>query len=106
VPKTELYGSDQCPYTRELREWLEWTRRDFREYNVDTDPEALARAKALVDGAVSVPILVENNIVIQVGWQGRSCMVMTDKGAIPSQESPNDDAEYRDDRVADQPGSD
>ncbi len=35
----ELYGSAQCPYTRELREWLEWTRRDFREYDVEADPE-------------------------------------------------------------------
>ena len=36
----ELYGSARCPYTQELREWLEWTRRDFKEYDVDADPEA------------------------------------------------------------------
>ena len=39
----ELYGSSHCPYTQELRDWLEWTRRDFREYDVEIDPEASAR---------------------------------------------------------------
>lgn len=76
MPEVELYGSDQCPYTRELREWLEWTRRKYREYNVDTDPEAYERAQALSHGALAIPILVEDNKVLQIGWEGRSCMVM------------------------------
>ena len=28
----ELYGTAGCQYTQELREWLEWTRREFLEY--------------------------------------------------------------------------
>ena len=91
MPEIELYGSDQCPYTRELRDWLDWTRREFKEYNVDRDPEAYARAQALVSGAVSVPILVEDNKVIQVGWQGRSCMVMSEPGLRT--EPPNEHVE-------------
>ncbi len=71
----ELYGSSQCPYTRELRDWLEWTRRDFHEFDVDADPEANARMRSLSGGGRSVPILVENGKVIQVGWQGRSCVI-------------------------------
>lgn len=71
----ELYGSSQCPYTRELRGWLEWTRREFREFDVEADPEAKARLRSLNCGAGSVPILVENGKVVQVGWQGRSCIV-------------------------------
>jgi glutaredoxin 3 len=77
MPGIELYGSDECPFTRELRDWLAWTCQEFREYNVDTDPEAFARARALLDGSLSIPILVEDNKVVQVGWQGRSCMIMT-----------------------------
>lgn len=76
MPQVELYGSDQCPYTRELRDWLEWTRREYREYNVDTDPQAYARARALCNGALAIPMLVEDDKVIQIGWEGRSCMVM------------------------------
>jgi glutaredoxin len=71
----ELYGSARCPYTQELREWLEWTRRDFREYDVDADPEARARMNALGSSVRTVPVLVEDGKVIQVGWQGRGCIV-------------------------------
>jgi glutaredoxin len=75
MPATELFGSTQCPYTQELREWLEWNRRDYREYNVDADPEAFARMQALTGGASAVPVLVEDGRVVQVGWQGRSCFL-------------------------------
>ena len=69
----ELYGSAQCPYTRELREWLEWTRRDFQEYDVEVDSQALARVRA--HGVRTVPVLVEDGKVIQVGWQGHGCIL-------------------------------
>jgi len=71
----ELYGSAHCPYTQELRDWLEWARRDFQEYDVEADPDANARMRALNDGGRNVPMLVEDGKVIQVGWQGRSCVV-------------------------------
>lgn len=71
----ELYGSSHCPYTQELRDWLEWTRRDFREYDVEADPAAHARMLSFNSGTRSVPVLVENGKVIQVGWQGRSCVL-------------------------------
>jgi glutaredoxin len=74
----ELYGSARCPYTQELREWLEWTRRDFREYDVDADPEARARMNALDSSVRTVPVLVEDGKVVQVGWQGRGCIVGSD----------------------------
>jgi glutaredoxin 3 len=59
-----------CPYTQELRDWLEWTRRDFREYDVEADAEANAPMIALIRGGRNVPVLVEDGRVIQVGWQG------------------------------------
>ena len=71
----ELYGSAQCPFTRELREWLEFTRKDFVEYDVDADPEANVRMRFLNNGGRNVPVLIEDGKVIQVGWQGRSCVV-------------------------------
>jgi glutaredoxin len=74
----ELYGSARCPYTRELREWLEWTRRDFKEYDVDADPEARARMNVLNIRVPTVPVLVEDGKVIQVGWQGRGCVVRSE----------------------------
>jgi glutaredoxin 3 len=78
VARLELYGSSHCPYTRELREWLEWTRRDFQEYDVEVDAEALARLRSFDSSARTVPILVEDGKVIQVGWQGRGCVLRTE----------------------------
>lgn len=71
----ELYGSSHCPHTRELREWLEWTRRDFQEYDVEADPEARARMRSLDHTVLTVPVLVEDGKIIQVGWQGRGCIL-------------------------------
>jgi glutaredoxin 3 len=58
-----------------MRDWLEWKRRDFVEYDVDADPEARRRMREISGGQRTVPILVEDGKVIQVGWQGRCCIV-------------------------------
>ena len=71
----ELYGTATCPYTAELREDLEFRGRDFVEYDVETDREALDRMLALCHGQRTVPVLVENGEVIAIGWQGRGCVV-------------------------------
>jgi glutaredoxin 3 len=57
-----------------MRDWLEWQRRDFVEYDVDKDQNARMRMLDL-SAQRSVPVLVEDNKVIQVGWQGRTCMI-------------------------------
>ncbi len=75
MPKTELYGSRSCPYTQEMREWLEWKNREFQEYDVDADPDALARMLTLAGGQRMVPVLVEDGKATQIGWQGRGCVV-------------------------------
>jgi glutaredoxin len=75
MAKLELYGTGSCPYTEELREWLEWTRREFVEYDIDADAEARERLRSLDSGLLTVPILVEDGKVIQVGWHGRGCVV-------------------------------
>lgn len=70
----ELFGARGCPYTRELREQLLWQGTEFREHDVEADPEALRRLVALT-GRRAVPVLVEDGRVVQVGYQGRSCLV-------------------------------
>ncbi|MDI3328082.1 MAG: Uxx-star family glutaredoxin-like (seleno)protein [Alicyclobacillaceae bacterium] len=70
----ELYGTRGCPYTRELREDLLWEGKVFQEYDVEEDPEALKRVLALTGGR-TVPVLVEDGRVVQVGYQGRGCLV-------------------------------
>ena len=73
--KTELFGTASCPYTAEMREWLEWKGRPFVEYDVERDVTALARMRAATGGQSTVPVLLEDGRVVEVGWQGRGCFV-------------------------------
>jgi glutaredoxin len=75
VARLELYGTARCPHTSEMREWLEWKRSEFVEYDVEADVAARSRMRALAAGQRSVPLLVEDGKVVQVGWQGHSCIV-------------------------------
>jgi glutaredoxin len=77
MPNLELFGTRSCPYTSEMREWLEWKGTDFTEYDVETDGQARARLHQLAQAPVTVPLLVEDGKVIQIGWQGRGCVVNT-----------------------------
>jgi len=72
---TELYGTRACPYTTELREDLEWRRVEFDEYDVENDGAALARMLALTGGRRTVPVLVEDGRVVEIGFRGRGCAV-------------------------------
>lgn len=83
----ELYGAAWCPHTQEMREWLEWQRRDFVEYDVESDPAARQRLHNLASNLTSIPVLIENNRIVEVGWQGRTCMISTGAAGCPS-ESP------------------
>ena len=71
----ELYGTAACPYTRDMREWLEIRGADFVEYDVEADRAARERLRAVAGPQRTVPVLVEDGAVVQVGWQGRGCTV-------------------------------
>ena len=71
----ELFGSARCPHTSQMRDWLEWKRADFVEYDVEADAAARARMREVAAGQRTVPILVEDGKVVQVGWQGHGCIV-------------------------------
>jgi glutaredoxin len=71
----ELYGTSTCPYTRDMREWLEMRGMDFVEYDVEADRVARERLRAIAGPQRTVPVLVDGGRVVQVGWQGRGCTV-------------------------------
>ena len=75
MAKLELFGTARCPHTGEMRDWLEWKRREFVEYDVEADPAARRRMREISGGLRTVPVLVEDGKVIQVGWQGHGCLV-------------------------------
>src|SRR5580693_5866425 len=57
MPNLELYGTASCPYTSEMREWLEWKGSEFTEFDVETDSQARARMRLLVEAPFTVPLL-------------------------------------------------
>ncbi len=71
----ELYGTKSCQYTQEMREWLEWKGAEFVEYDVEADLTARERMQSLANGQRTVPMLVDGGKVVQIGWQGRGCVV-------------------------------
>ena len=73
--KLELFGAAGCPYTQEMRESLEWRRADFVEYDVEADAAACERMRHLTGGLCTVPVLIDDGKVVQIGWQGRGCVV-------------------------------
>jgi glutaredoxin 3 len=75
VPTFELFGTAGCPYTGELRDWLELRCLPFTEFDVDADPDARRRLRAIAGAERTVPILVQDGAVVQVGWQGRGCVI-------------------------------
>ncbi|HEY7286892.1 MAG TPA: Uxx-star family glutaredoxin-like (seleno)protein [Vicinamibacterales bacterium] len=75
-PSVELFGTTGCPYTSELREHLMWNGIDFVEYDVEADETALSRLRALTGRRAAVPVLVEDGRVTEIGWRGRSCLVL------------------------------
>jgi glutaredoxin len=76
MAKLELFGTASCPYTQEMREWLEWRGRDFVEYDVERDTVARHRMRELKGTPSTVPVLVDDGEVIQVGWHGRGCTIV------------------------------
>ena len=75
MSRYELYGTASCPYTRDMREWLDLRRADFVEYDVESDPVARQRLRELAGPQRTVPVLVDGGKVVQVGWQGHGCVV-------------------------------
>ena len=75
MARLELYGTARCPHTGEMRDWLEGKRSEFVEYDVEADPVARLRMREISGGQRTVPILVEDGKVVQVGWQGHGCLV-------------------------------
>ncbi|MGI8824827.1 MAG: Uxx-star family glutaredoxin-like (seleno)protein [Chloroflexota bacterium] len=71
----ELYVSPSCEFSASAREDLEWRRVDFVEYDVEADPDALARMLKLTGGTRTVPVIVEEGKPPQIGWMGRGCSV-------------------------------
>lgn len=51
----QLYGTDWCPKSAILRNYLQSIWIHFEDHNVETEPEAEAKIKALYHGKLKFP---------------------------------------------------
>jgi glutaredoxin len=58
-----------------MREWLEMRHVTFAEYDVEVDEDARERMRVYAGAERTVPVLVQDGQVVQVGWQGRGCVI-------------------------------
>src|SRR5215216_5796157 len=63
------------PYSASAREDLEWRGVDFVEYDVEKDREAYERMLELTGGNRTVPVIVEEDKPVRIGWMGQGCFV-------------------------------
>ena len=73
--QVHLYSSAACPYSEAAREDLEWRGVEFVEFDVEKDAQARERMIEITGGNRTVPVVVSADGSVQVGWQGRGCIV-------------------------------
>ncbi len=52
-----LYGADWCMKSANLRNYLQSIWVEFEDYNVEEDPDAAERVKALYNGTLKFPTI-------------------------------------------------
>ena len=55
MPKLKLYGTDWCPKSAILRNYLQSIWISFEDYNVETNQEAEQAVRTFYDGALKFP---------------------------------------------------
>ena len=60
-PKLQLYGTDWCPKSSVLRNYMQSKWIEFEDFNVETDAEANIRVRALYDGKLKFPTIMFGN---------------------------------------------
>lgn len=71
----QFYTAPGCPYSDSAREDLEWRGVDFVEHDVEQDREAYDRMLQLSGGKRTVPVIVEEDGSVRVGWMGQGCFI-------------------------------
>ena len=66
----QIFGKDSCPYTRAARDDYERRQIPFEYINVKRNGAALERMLALSKGERAVPVIVEEDGTVTVGFGG------------------------------------
>lgn len=65
-----IYGKDSCPYTQAARDDYAHRQVPFEYINVKKDAAELDRMLVLSQGRRAVPVIVEDNGTVTIGFGG------------------------------------
>jgi glutaredoxin 3 len=66
-----LYTKPGCPYCQKAREHYTEMGIDFDDRNAQDNPVYRKEMLSITKGDLTVPVVVENGKLKQIGWEGR-----------------------------------
>ena len=70
-PTVVIYMKPGCPYCAKARAYYTQKGLDFEERNAQDVPEFRRQMLSVSGGDPTVPVIVENGVLKQIGWEGR-----------------------------------
>ena len=69
--EVKIYTKPGCPYCEKAREFYTERGIAFQEFNAQDNMKFRAEMLSISDGDPTVPVIVENGRLKQIGWEGR-----------------------------------
>ena len=69
--KVKIYTKPGCPYCAKAREFYTNSGIQFEDLNAQDNPKHREEMLALTGGDRTVPTIVEDGRLKQIGWEGR-----------------------------------
>jgi len=69
--EVRIYTKPGCPYCAKAREFYNDRGIAFEDLNAQDDMKLRAEMLSITDGDPTVPVIVENGRLKQIGWEGR-----------------------------------
>lgn len=69
--EVKIYTKPGCPHCAKAREYYTAKGIYFEDLNAQDNLEYRAEMLAISDGDPTVPVIVENGRLKQIGWEGR-----------------------------------
>ena len=69
--EVKIYTKPGCPYCAKAREFYNERGIPFEDLNAQDNMKLRAEMLSLTDGDPTVPVIVEDGRLKQIGWEGR-----------------------------------
>lgn len=69
--EVKIYTKPGCPYCQKAREFYTQQGIAFQEFNAQDNMKFRQEMLAISKGDPTVPVIVENGRLKQIGWEGR-----------------------------------